>query len=47
MPLTQGEASTLYMEPESKLREVFGVTIEPTPMDLDTLKEMQKQGIIQ
>lgn len=46
MPLTQGEASTLYKEPESKLREVFGVTIEPTPMDSDTLKEMQKQGII-
>ncbi len=46
IPLTAGEASTLYMEDESKLRQVFGVTIESKPVDVDTIKEFQKQGII-
>jgi len=46
IPLTAGEASTLYMEDESKLRQVFGVTIDSKPVDADTIKEFEKQGII-
>lgn len=46
IPLSQEEARTLYMEDESKLRQVFGVTINPEPIDVATIKEWQKQGII-
>ena len=46
IPLSQEEASTLYMEDESKLRQVFGVTIDPEPIDVATIEEWQKQGII-
>jgi hypothetical protein len=34
------------MEDESKLRQVFGVTIDPKPIDAATIEEWQKQGII-
>ena len=47
IPLSKYEARTLYQEAESKLYEVFGVTIKPKPVDADTIKEFQKQGIIQ
>jgi len=46
IPLSAEEARTLYMEDESKLRQVFGVTIDPKPIDAATIEEWQKQGII-
>jgi len=46
VPLSQGEASTLYKEDESQLRKVFDVRIDSKPVDANTIKEFEKQGII-
>ena len=44
--MTKTEASTLYTEPASKISEVFGISIEPEPVDVATMQDFIKQGIV-
>lgn len=46
VPLSKGEAVTLFMEDTSKLREVFDVVIISDPIDIGMMKEMQELGVI-
>jgi hypothetical protein len=46
MPLRQGEAETLYREGFSKLKSVFSISIEPKPVDDQTIQDFIKTGVV-